>query len=111
MIRRASKYHKHVTVAMDALDECSESREDFFKLLLGLIGGISVFVTSRKEHDIAEVFFDKLSISLNDERNRIEADMKAYIDDEFRKRSRLAKLPVNVKTDISISLIEKAEGM
>ena len=111
MVRRASKYHRHVTVAVDALDECNESREALLNLLLGLKEDISTLVTSRKEHDIAEVFLGTPSISLNDERSRIETDMKTYIDDEFQTRSRLGKLPVNVKTVMSTSLIEKADGM
>ena len=111
MVRRASKYHQHVTVAVDALDECNESREDLLKLLLGLEESISTLVTSRKEYDISEVFLDKPSISLYEERSRIEADMKAYIDDEFQKRSRLNRLPVTLKTEVGISLIEKADGM
>ena len=111
MVRRASKYHQRVTVAVDALDECNESREGLLKLLLTLEEGISILVTSRKEHDIAEVLLDKPSISLYEEKGRIEDDMETYINDEFQKRSRLSRLPVTVKTEMRFSLIEKADGM
>ena len=88
MIRRAGKYYRLVTVAVDALDECNETRDDLFRFLreLGETPGFSVFLTSRKEYDIDTAFRTLPSISLNDLRDQIEVDMKAYISDEFQKR-------------------------
>ena len=85
MVRRAAKYHDRIVVAVDALDECNENRSEFLKLLLGLDKSISLFVMGRKEHDIVKIFLNKPCISLNDEKSRIEADIKVYIDSELEK--------------------------
>ena len=113
LVRRASKYHRWVLVAIDAIDECHENRQDLFGSLRGLseAPGISVFLTSRKEHDVVEAFLNKPYISLSDVRERIETDMKAYINDEVQRRPRLARLGDDLKAKMVITLIEKADGM
>ena len=111
MVRRAAKYHDRIVVAVDALDECNENRSDFVKLLLGLDMGISLFVTSRKEHDIAKVFLNKPYVSLDDEKSRIEADMKAYIDNELQKNPEVSELLDDQKAEVTDTLVEKADGM
>ena len=113
MIRRASGYHRRVILTVDALDECNENREDLFQSLrdLTLIDGFSVFVTSRKEHDIAKAFVNLPVISLNDARDQVEVDMKAYINEELQKRSRLARLSDNLKAKTMAALMDKADGM
>ena len=111
MIRRASKYHRRVIVAVDALDECDENRSDLLELLLDLDKGISIFVTSRKEHDIAKVFLNKPCVSLDDEKSRIEADMKVYIDNELEKNSELSGFLGGRRAEIAGILVKKADGM
>ena len=113
LIRRACKYHQCVTLAVDALDECKESREDLFDSLRDLTAnnGPSIFATSRKEQDILDAFVDLPTISLNNVRDHVEVDMKAYINEELRKRSRLARLSDDLKTKTTDVLIDKADGM
>ena len=113
LIRRACKYHQHVSLAVDALDECKESREDLFESLLSLTAnnGPSIFATSRKEQDILDAFVNLSTISLNNVRDHVEVDMKAYINEELRKRSRLARLSDDVKAKTTKVLIGKADGM
>ena len=113
-LRRASKYHRQVAIIVDALDKCNDNREDLFSSLRGLseAQGFAVFLTSRKEHDVTEAFLNKPCISLNSVRDRIEADMKAYINDEpQQKRPRLARLGDDLKAKMVITLVEKADGM
>ena len=98
-------------MAVDALDECNENRSDFLKLLLSLDMGISLFVTSRKEHDIAKVFLNKTCVSLDDEKSRIEADMKAYLDNELEKNPEVSELLGDQKAEVADTLVEKADGM
>ena len=102
-----------MTLAVDALDECKESRDDLFDSLRDLTAnnGPSIFATSRKEQDISEVFADLPTISLNNVRDHVEVDMKAYINEELRKRSRLARLSDDLKAKATKTLIDKAEGM
>ena len=111
-IRRASNYHK-VIIAVDALDECNENREELLSHLrdLGAIEGISLFVTSRKEHDIQEIFQNLPCLSLNKLRSKLVVDIEAYIEDEFRKRGRLRRLTSELKFEIRDKLVEGADGM
>ena len=111
MVRRAAKYHDRIVVAVDALDECDENRSEFLKLLLGLDKSISLFVTSRKEHDIEKVFLNKPCVSLDDEKSRVEEDMKAYIDNELEKNSELSGLLGGRRAEIAGILVKKANGM
>ena len=96
LIRRACKYHQHVTLAVDALDECKEreSREDLFDSFLSLTAnnGPSIFATSRKEQDILDAFISLPTISLNNVRDHVGLDIKAYINKELQKHSRLVRL-------------------
>ena len=116
LIQKVPKYHHQVAVAVDALDELENNgdREELLQLLRGLgLKGISVFLTSRREQDIMKVFHDVPSISLKDMREQVEVDMKAYIDEAFQKRPNLARLRLRdgLNTEISITLIKKADGM
>ena len=113
LIRRVSKYYLRVIVAVDALDECNENREDLARTLreLGQVSGFSVFLTSRKEYDIDVIFQGLPSISLKDSRIQIEIDMEAYISDELQKRRRLARLRDSLKAKVAVTLIEEADGM
>ena len=113
LIRRACNYHRRVSIAVDALDECNEAREELLILLrdLGQVKGVSAFVTSRKEHDIGVAFEGFPSISLTGLKDKIEVDMEAYICDEMQKRRGLARLPDHLRTKVAATLIEKADGM
>ena len=99
---------------MDALDELENNgdREELLRLLRELgLKGIPVFVTSREEQDITKVFRDVPSISLKDMKNQVEVDMIVYINDEFEKRSKLARLRDDLKSKMTTALVEKADGM
>ena len=113
LVKKASKYHPRVVVAVDALDECNKDREELLKHLrdLGQVEGISVFVTSRKEYDIDVAFQGLLSMSLADVRDKIDADMKAYINAEMQDRQGLVRLPDQLKEKVTTTLIEMAGGM
>ena len=112
-ITSTSKHHGPVAVAVDALDECNEDREELLKLLRGLaqIKGVSVFLTTRKEQDIDIVFQGLPSISLSDFKTKAAADMKSYIDGQLQSRSSLSTIPPELKEEIRSSLVDKADGM
>ena len=113
LIQKASKYHKRVTVVVDALDECHENREEVFTLLrdMSRAKNISIVVSSRKDHDIDMIFQGFPSVSLTSLRDKIEVDMKAYIKEQLQSRSRLSTLPIELKVEIESSFVEKADGM
>ena len=109
LIERASKYYGPVTMAVDALDECGEGREELFTILgdLGLIQGVSIFVTSRKEDVIEAVFRGFPSISLARHRDKAVTEIEAYINNEFQTRSKLARLPSQLKEEIKDALADR----
>ena len=73
--------------------------------------GLSIFATCQKEQDFLEAFADLPTISLNNVKDHVEVDMKAYIDEELRNRSRLARLSDDLKAKTAKILIDKADGM
>ena len=108
-----SRYHKRVTVLVDALDECNENQGELLTHLrdLAQINGISIFLTSRKEHDIEVIFQGLPSIPLTDFKVKQTTDMKAYIDDQLHSRPSLSMLPPRLREEIRGSLVEKADGV
>ena len=114
LIQKVLKYHNHIAIAVDALDELENNRkrEELLRLLQDLsLKGISVFVTSREERDITIAFRNTPFISLKDARDQVEVDMKAYLDEEFKNYSRLARLGDDLKAKMVTMLIKKADGM
>ena len=65
----------------------------------------------RKKQDILSAFISLPTILLNNVKDHVELDMKAYINEELRKRSRLARLSDDLKTKTTDVLIDKADGM
>ena len=112
LIQKVSNHYR-VIIAVDALDECNENREELLKHLrdLGSIKGISLFVTSRKEHDIEKIFQRLPSLSLNELIDKITVDIETYIEGQFQERSRLERLPSKLKIEIRDKLVQKADGM
>ena len=112
LIGRASKYRQAI-VAVDALDECNQGREELLNFFrdLGANKSISVFVTSRNEQDIRETFQNFQSLPLSEFKNQTAIDIEAYINDELRMRSRLKRLSPELKNDIKDTLLQGADGM
>ena len=73
--------------------------------------GLYIFATSRKEQAILEAFADLPAMSLNNVKDHVKVDMEAYISEELRKRSRLARLSDGLKAKTTKVLIDKADGM
>ena len=97
-----SRYHKWVTVLVDALDECNQNREELLMHLrdLAQIKGVSVFLTSWKEQDIDLVFRGLPSMSLTHFKVKQAADMKAYINDQLQSHPSLSTLPPRLREEI-----------
>ena len=112
MILKVAKCRQHVVLAIDALDECTENREELLSLLRDLtLKGVPVFVTSRREQDIAKVLHDALPMYLGDLKDQVEADMRAYINAELQKRSEQARFTIELKEKIKETLVKGADGM
>jgi hypothetical protein len=93
LVRQAAqKLHRRPLIIIDALDEC----KDVEKLLNAVKelndGHIRLFVTSRPERIIRDMLSDLPSISLQEMRDAVSADMERHITTELDSR-RMVKNP------------------
>ncbi|PBK62710.1 hypothetical protein ARMSODRAFT_980545 [Armillaria solidipes] len=116
LLGKARAPWKRVFIVIDALDECAQTsrRESIaaIRKLVSVGSKLSILVTSRAEQDIMDVLSRVPTISLVDETQRVKDDIRRFID--FQMNSSylpLARLPEAVRTRISSTLLEKANGM
>ena len=65
----------------------------------------------RKKQDILGAFVSLPTILLSNVMDHVELDMKAYINEELRKRSRLVRLSDDLKAKTIEVLIDQADGI
>lgn len=114
---------RQVYVVFDALDECSEQERE---AILGFITGIAtatvpcyvkVFVTSRREMDIAKAFEDKRIPTIQIRAENVAADIKTFARSQVEKLragehgKTLYITSDELKEKIVQTLAVKAEGM
>ncbi|KIJ08327.1 hypothetical protein PAXINDRAFT_18537 [Paxillus involutus ATCC 200175] len=107
----AHQLHRRPLIIIDALDEC----KDVEKLLNAVKelnnGHIQLFVTSRPERIIRDTLSDLLSISLQEMRDAVSADMERHITTELDSRRWLRILEPKLKKEIISALLARADGM
>jgi ankyrin repeat domain-containing protein 50 len=106
---------------VDALDECPANNRHqmigFLTRLVKLVPRAKVFVTSRRESDIAEAFENKGVPIIQIEAKNVAADIEAYVRDETRRlRDGYDGKKLYLKDDlleetIIVTLSRKSEGM
>jgi hypothetical protein len=95
-----------------ALDECKDYSDLVGHLVnLAKDARLRLFVTSRSEPEIQDVFYDLPTLSLKDSAEQMKADICAHITEQLKNQKRLSRLPDALKTTILEKLLEKAEGM
>jgi hypothetical protein len=103
-----------IYLVIDALDESSE-REKITKLLLKIkederFERLQILATSRKEVDIERILLKRTTnISLSN--SYVDDDIELYIRSCLRSDTKLARLPEELKAEITIALVGGAEGM
>jgi hypothetical protein len=125
---RLTKYFDQIFVIIDALDEVNQDEQDgilnreqimnfLFDLTSGRIGDlpfVKVFVTSRRETDIANAFaLHQTSTILIDAKNVTE-DINTYVNDRVQDLVKMKKLKLEkhtLKEKIVQMLVANAEGM
>lgn len=106
--------YSSVTIVIDALDECnSKKRGDLFRFLgdlLELPGTIvKIFVSSRNEPDIFDVFGHSDNLYI-DASNNAE-DIRNFVEQEVETRLLGGKAEDGLKELVKVKLCEKAQGM
>jgi hypothetical protein len=112
LIMRASGHYSDVTLVIDAVDECMPREEflPFFKRLEPE-NNIRVYVTSRRERDIRDLFVGRPDIPLEGVRDSVLADMESHIRSELESGIGYSKIPNRIKDEIIRSLLQGSGGM
>lgn len=106
--------YSSVTIVIDALDECnSKSRGDLFRFLWGLLKCqgtvVKVFVSSRNEPDIFEVFGNLENLYIEASHNA--EDIKNFVEQEVDTRLLGGTAKDDLKELVKRTLCEKAHGV
>lgn len=113
LIRRASKLFPRTIIALDALDECQQTNASLPALLHSLkliqMHGLSLFVTSRDEHNFQEAFNDLPSISLGS--RETDCDIKIFAQAELKGHRRFYQQPENEREEIVQIIVKRTKGM
>lgn len=112
IMNHVTKREEQQFIVIDALDECVDF-ENLIPHLLQLAAHprISLFVSSRQEHDIHILLQSQTVIYLAEERSSVSSDIHLYINHELEARPKLARLPPGIKEEIRSVLFSKAGGM
>lgn len=115
LLEKASAPLKRVFIVLDALDECAQkSRRESITAVRDLASAgskFSIFVTSRGEQDIVDVLGNLPTISLTDEAQSVQVDIRKFIKDKMENHPPLARLDEPLRRDITSTLLEKSKGM
>jgi hypothetical protein len=103
-----------VYIIIDALDECPEL-DEALQMLLDFrqwnIKDLHVLVTSRHLLEIESYLSDLTTDQVCLNGRGVEQDISLYIEDTLKKDLKLAKWPLEVRNEISITLSDGANGM
>jgi hypothetical protein len=121
MFQSLAKSFQEVFLMVDALDECSaDDRQHIIGFLTNLVDtlpNIKVFVTSRKESDIAQAFEDSKTPTIKIEAQNVAEDVSSYVRAEVKRlRQGYNGKKLHIVSDaleetIIKTLSQKAEGM
>ncbi|KAL2215240.1 hypothetical protein M432DRAFT_554038, partial [Thermoascus aurantiacus ATCC 26904] len=100
-------------VAIDGLDECSE-RTELLETILRIVewklSSLHLIVFSRLEDEIEE-FLQQVATHRIRVEDRIDDDIRLYVQGQLKKDTRLREWPADMKRAIEANVIEKANGM
>jgi hypothetical protein len=108
----AAKLVPRPVLVIDALDECKDHC-DLLEHLANVAedAQLRLFVTSRIEQDIADLFCQLPTISLMDKAEQMQADIRVHIMEQLRTQKRLFHLDEALKEVVLEKLLGGANGM
>jgi len=106
------EYFEKVYVVLDALDECSE-RQILLPVLHQLMDRkcVSLFLTSRSEHDIQKSFAGISIYSAAIENHDVAVDVELFVNRQIKSIETLRDLSKDLQKEIVQRLVEGAQGM
>ena len=109
--------YEEVFLALDALDECSESGSVHCNMLDGLerlserASNLKIIATSRKLQDINDCMDSLRADVVSIDTRRVDADIARYVRNELSRDRKLSRLEGDVKALIMETFAQKADGM
>lgn len=105
-------YFTKVFVVLDALDECSEC-DILLPVLIDLMESesVSLFLTSRSEHDIQQGLGPLPIYSALIESRAVAADVELFVKKQIQNLQALRDLGRDLQVEITQRLVQGAKGM
>jgi Cdc6-like AAA superfamily ATPase len=109
-LRSITSLYSRVFIIIDALDECQESDECRARLISEIItlqsrANVSLFATSRFNHDITERFQGNLSLEIS----ASDEDVMIYLDDRISHSA--SKMLKKCREEITSGITKAVRGM
>lgn len=105
------EYFNKVYIILDALDECSE-RQELLPILHQLMDRkcVSLFLTSRSEHDIRKSFSELSIYSTAIESADVTFDVELFVNRQIEAIEALRDLGVDLQKETIQRLVERGQG-
>ncbi|MCJ1314556.1 hypothetical protein MMC25_008238 [Agyrium rufum] len=104
----------HVYIILDALDEC-KSRKSLLGFINNVMGwclpGLCMLVTIREEVDIKRALEPLVSSKQCLEADLVDKDIAVYVKDKILNDPSLSKWPMDIRSEIELTLGKGAHGM
>ena len=116
LLSSIGQYNK-VFLALDALDECSESESAQWNMLDGLerlserASNLKIVATSCKLRDINRCMESLGADIIPIDTRKVNADIGRYVGNELSRDRKLSRLDGDIKALIIETFAEKADGM
>jgi Cdc6-like AAA superfamily ATPase len=102
-------------IVIDALDECKEDRQDFYKTLQEVKsnadGAYAIFIASRPQPDIKRELTELGVVEVIVRRTLVDEDVRSHVRARLANETRFKKWPDAVKKEIEATLVKGSNGM
>jgi hypothetical protein len=115
VLRLTREQYTHVTIVIDALDECNRNtRIALFSFLEEVLlqeqgAVVKILISSRTEPDIYDAFGKSSNLYINAEDNA--EDIKRFVEEQIDKRLLRGKAEEKLKDRVKKELCTKSQGM
>lgn len=105
----------HVLIVIDGLDECPQEYQDqvlcpaLKSITSGSEAHIGFLVTSREENNIETAFAGLAQVGMS--KDNVASDVAIYVEAEIERRASLRNLDLELRDEISKTLVAGAQGM
>lgn len=116
MLENLAAHHEQLFIGIDGLDECGEQeRQKILQMIHKILQrshnsrDVRVFLTSRKEKDIAESLSSAHRLELRD--HHLEKDIMGYVQVRVQHLSKKFSIDVEHQSRIVADITKRSHGM